>query len=507
MMWERAGSLILALPQVRLGAMAPGLELYPEGEGARKLGRAVPGIVVAGLRGGSGKTLVTMGLLVALKEMGKSVVPFKKGPDYIDAAWLAMASGRDCYNLDPYLMSVDQMLASYCRRCQGKELALVEGNRGLFDGVDEHGTYSTAELAKILRLPVVVVVDATKTTRTAAAMVLGLRSLDPEVMIKGVILNQVAGSRHERVVRKAIEGYSGVRVIGAVPRMHGLNFPERHLGLVPPAERGRGEELAQRIGETVRAHVDLDGLLGIAASAGEIPDVHLYRKNKHSRGVMGRIGVFRDRAFHFYYPENLDSLKEEGLEPVWINAIEDRALPPVDGLYIGGGFPEVFAEALSENASLRKDIRTAWEDGLPIYAECGGLMYLGEEIEVKGNSYPMVGVLPLRTEFMERPQGHGYTLLEAVGENPFVPKGVLIKGHEFHYSRIVRLQEEKVRFAFQVKRGNGLEGKREGIVRKNLLATYTHIHSISCENWGQWIRSGIAEARRHERARSRVLAH
>lgn len=481
--------------------------MHPEGEGAWKLGKTVSGLIVGGLRGGSGKTLVAMGLLVALRDMGKSVVPFKKGPDYIDAAWLAMASQRDCYNLDPYLMTVDQILASYCKRCEAKDLALVEGNRGLFDGVDEHGTYSTAELAKILRLPVVVVVDATKTTRTAAAMVLGLRSMDPEVIIGGVILNQVAGSRHETVLRKAVEGYSGVRVIGAVPRMHGLNFPERHLGLVPPAEWGRGEELIRRIGETVRAHVDLDALLGIGALAGEIPDIHLYRKHKDSPGRRARIGVFKDRAFHFYYPENLDSLKEQGLEPVWIDAVEDRALPPVDGLYIGGGFPEVFAEALSENTALRKDIRIAWEDGLPIYAECGGLMYMGEEIEVKGKSYPMVGVLPLRTQFMERPQGHGYTLLEATGENPFVPKGVLIKGHEFHYSRIVKLDEEKVLFAFEVKRGSGLEGKREGIVRRNLLATYTHIHSTSCEDWGQWIASGILEAKRQARARPRALAH
>lgn len=459
------------------------------------VGMAIPGIVVAGLRGGSGKTLVTMGLLVVLRERGRAVVPFKKGPDYIDAAWLAMASQRDCYNLDPYLMSTDQILASYCRKCEGKELAIIEGNRGLFDGVDEHGTYSTAELAKVLRLPVVVVLDATKTTRTAAAMVLGLRNLDPEILIGGVILNQVAGARHETVLTKAVEVYSGVRVLGAVPRLHGLNFPERHLGLVPPAERGRVEDLLHRVGETVKAHVDLDAVVGVSAMAREIPDVHLYRRPKSSKVRRAKVGVLRDTAFHFYYPENLESLREEGLELVWINAMEDRSLPQVDGLYIGGGFPEVFAEALSENRTLRQDIKMAWKDGISIYAECGGLMYLGEEIEANGSSYPMVGALPLRTEFMNRPQGHGYTLVEVAKDNPFVPKGAIIKGHEFHYSRIVSLDENKVDFAFKVKRGSGIDGKREGIFSRNLLATYTHIHSTGCESWSQWVASGILRSK------------
>ncbi len=434
------------------------------------------------------------------------MVPFKKGPDYIDAAWLAMASGRPCYNLDPYLMGPEQILASYARRTETAAGAVVEGNRGLFDGVDEHGTYSTAELAKLLGLPVVVVLDVTKTTRTAAAMVLGLRALDPELPIAGVVLNQVGNARHESVLRRSVEQYGGVEVLGALPRFGDLGLPERHLGLVPPPESRDVKGILERAAEAVSRHVDVEGLWELAEKHTRgIPQVHLYRARRQTSRRRARLGVVRDAAFHFYYPENLEALAEAGLELVEIDAIRDSGLPDLQGLYIGGGFPEMFASALADNQGLRREIRSLAFDGLPVYAECGGLMYLGEGIRAGGKAYPMVGALPLWTEFTERPQGHGYTLLEAVAENPFVQKGDLLKGHEFHYSRVLSLEESEVGFAFAVKRGKGLDGGRDGILKKNVLATYSHLHAVSREDWA-WRVAECAVARKGEAGPSALKA-
>jgi cobyrinic acid a,c-diamide synthase len=428
------------------------------------------------------------------------VVPFKKGPDYIDAEWLGLASGLECRNLDPYLMPRERILAAYLRHTEKADGALIEGNRGLYDGVDVEGTYSTAELAKSLRSPVAVVMDATKTTRTAAAMVLGLRSLDPEVDIQAVVLNQVAGSRHEAMLRKSIEQYAGVKVLGAIPRLNGLGFRERHLGLVPPPEHAVRGEVVARAAEAVREHVDVEALWSVARQAGHLPEVKRCRGNTPSAATPSmRVGVIRDEAFHFYYPDNLEALEDRGIELIPVSALSSRGLPLLDGLYVGGGFPEVFARGLAENRTLRRDIRSAAADGLPVYAECGGLMYLGTSLRVRGKEFPMVGALPLTTEFQEKPQGHGYTSMEAVEQNPFFPVGCRLRGHEFHYSRIVSLEESAVRYAFRVRRGNGLDGKREGILRWNMLATYTHLHAGGCEEWA----AGVAEqaaARKRDRS-------
>jgi cobyrinic acid a,c-diamide synthase len=441
-----------------------------------------------------------MSLLSCWRGRGRSVVPFKKGPDYIDAAWLATAAGRPCYNLDPYLMSAEQILASYARRVEGVDGAVVEGNRGLFDGVDEHGTYSTAELAKLLGLPVVVVLDATKTTRTAAAMVLGLRALDPELPIAGVVLNQVGNARHESVLRRSVEQYGGVPVMGAMPRLRDLGLPERHLGLVPPPESKDVKAVVDRAAGVVSGHVDVEGLWELAGQQSRgIPQVHLYRTRKQARRGRARLGVIRDSAFHFYYPENLEALADAGMELVEIDAINDPGLPAVDGLYMGGGFPEMFASALADNQALRREIRSLVSEGLPVYAECGGLMYLGEGIRAAGGSYPMVGALPLWTEFTDRPQGHGYTVLETVGENPFIPKGEILRGHEFHYSKVVSLEESTVGFAFAVRRGRGLDGRRDGILRGNVLASYSHLHASSREDWA-WRVADCVAARRGQGA-------
>jgi cobyrinic acid a,c-diamide synthase len=319
-------------------------------------------------------------------------------------------------------------------------------------------------------------------------MVMGLRQLDSEVNIQGVVLNQVAGARHEAVLRRSIEKFAGAKVLGAIPRFHELDFPERHLGLVPPQEHGMHQEVIYRITTLVRDNVETDRVWEIANEAGDMAPVGFCRgREPQDPNTCFTVGVVRDEAFHFYYPENLEALEQRGARVVTISALETRSLPGVDALYIGGGFPEMRAEGLSQNGSLRQHIRQVVEAGLPVYAECGGLMYLGRALEFRGKEYPMVGALPLVSAFFERPQGHGYTALETINANPFFPRGTLLRGHEFHYSRITSLDDAEISFAFRVSRGMGIDGEKEGIVRKNVLATYTHLHALGCAAWGDGV--------------------
>jgi cobyrinic acid a,c-diamide synthase len=323
-------------------------------------------------------------------------------------------------------------------------------------------------------------------TRTVAAVILGCQVFDRHVDIAGVILNRVAGKRQENLIRNAVEKYCGIPVVGSVPKLGENPFPERHMGLVPYQEREQSEKALSWARDVVKNHVDIDLLSEIAHRSEGLP-------SSSERGVLQtpmtgplRVGFIRDRSFWFYYPENLDYLARMGATLVEINALEDSALPCVDALYIGGGFPETQAEALSANVTFRESLREEIENGLPVYAECGGLMYLGESLVLGGKTHPMVGALPIRFVLEEKPQGHGYTLLEVVYPNPFHPVGKTLKGHEFHYSRAeMTRKEEGLRFAFKILRGHGLDGKRDGICKKNLLATYTHIHAAGNPEWAR----------------------
>ncbi len=287
----------------------------------------IPRIVLAALKGGAGKTFLTAGIVAALRQRGLSVAVFKKGPDYIDAGWLGLAAGRESRNLDAYLFDTAIVAASFAREAAGKDFAIVEGNRGLFDGVDAAGSYSTAELAKILHTPVILIVDATKVTRTAAAMVLGCRCLDPTLDIKGVILNRVAGARHESVLRESIEQASSVPVIGSVKKLSSDIFPQRHLGLVPSQEHPRSLEFIDEAAETVRQSIDLDRLVEIATHAGPfdvgpLPEILVPRPKPSVSGV--RVGIMKDSAFQFYYPENLEALARGGAHLVEISGLTEH---------------------------------------------------------------------------------------------------------------------------------------------------------------------------------------
>ncbi len=445
-----------------------------------------PGIIVSALRGGAGKTILSIGIIAAWHDSGKSVAPFKKGPDYIDAGWLAIAAGQTCYNLDSYLIDPPQVNISYQTHSQHSDITVVEGNRGLFDGIDMDGRTSTAEIAKLLKLPVIMCVDCTKTTRTMAAALLGCKHFDSEVDIQGVVLNRVAGPRHERILRNSIEHHCGINVVGAIPKLKTQDFPERHMGLVPTPEHAWAEKSIQAAAEIARKYIDLDALETMARKAvrdsqpvSTASPVHPHR----SSDSRPRIGVIRDSAFQFYYPDNIEALYQAGAEIVFTSPLKESSLPEVDALYIGGGFPETHAEALSENTTYRERIKSIAQQGLPIYAECGGLMYLGERLDLKEGSYPMTGVLPIVFGISKRPQGHGYTHAVVDQENPYFKKGTEIKGHEFRYSTVLEWRGKDTDMVFSTIRGTGFADKRDGILNKNVLASYTHIHALGTPSW------------------------
>ncbi len=450
------------------------------------------GLVVAGLGGGSGKSVIAVGLAAAFAGQGRRVVPFKKGPDYIDAGWLALAAGYPCYNLDPYLMTPEALGHSFRTHAHGRELVIIEGNRGLYDGVDAEGTFSTAELAKTLGLPVLLVVDCTKTTRTVAALVLGCQRFDPEVKIGGVILNRVGTSRHEALVRQAVEQYTGIPVLGAMPRSKEDAFPQRHLGITPCPEHAGAEAAVQALAGKAARYLDLGGIEKMMAPCASEPA--LSRPERRGAEDSVRIGILKDAAFQFYYAENLEALTRCGAQLVEINALTATELPQLDGLYIGGGFPETSAGALSANASFRASLKSAAEAGLPIYAECGGLIYLGESMVLGDEVFPLVGLFPVRFGLMKKPQAHGYTVLKVEGENPYYPAGAEIKGHEFRYSRVEEWDGEAGQLALRMERGVGFVGGRDGLVFKNVLALYTHIHALGTTSWAPAL---VARAREH----------
>ena len=450
-------------------------------------------ILIAGLRGGSGKTLVSLGLAAAWRKQGHSVAPFKKGPDYIDAAWLSMAAGQTCRNLDLFLMSPQTVVRSFVAATSQADVALIEGNRGLFDGMDARGTYSTAELAKLLQTPVILAVDCTKTTRTIAALVLGCRRLDPEVMIRGVILNQTAGPRHESVLREAVEQDCGLPVLGAIARIPRQLFPERHLGLVPPQEHEKQGSSIEEVAGLAEQYLDLEAVWNVAQeAAGLEPHVEIPGVQDSPKPQVARIGVLRDAAFQFYYPENLEALVREGASLIEVSPLRDPQLPDVDALYIGGGFPETLAPALAENKPFLGSLRRKVEDGLPVYAECGGAVFLGQKLLFDQKEYPMAGVLPVVFLFRAKPQGHGYAVLETVQKNPFFPVGESVRGHEFHYTCIQPTAAEDLCFAFRVRRGYGFDGQRDGLCCRNVLASYTHFHALGTECWApSLVRSAV----------------
>ena len=453
----------------------------------QKVVKNVPGIVIAGLRGGSGKTIISLGIAAAWKSSGIRVSPFKKGPDYIDAGWLSKAAGRPCYNLDTFLCLPEVVQDSYHIHSQNSDIAVVEGNRGLYDGIDIDGSTSTSELAKLLKLPVLLVLDCTKSTRTMAALLMGCMQFDPDINICGVVLNRVAGKRHEGKVRANIERFCNIPVFGAVPKLAAEDFPERHMGLVTSEEHSFSENAIEATIKVVRENIDLDNLYKTVTREDKgitEPDTlpSLETPNPLEKDHV-TIGIIRDSAFQFYYPDNLDALKNLGAKIIFISPLEEESIPEVHAIYMGGGFPETHASKLAKNKSFRDNLKALSRKGLPIYAECGGLIFLGQSIELSNIEYPMSGIFPIRFGLSRKPQGHGYTRVKVAHDNPFYNKGEILKGHEFRYSRILSIDYQDHEMAFRMERGKGILEKKDGFFKDNTFGTYTHIHALGSVSW------------------------
>ena len=438
------------------------------------------GLLISAAWRSSGKTSVATGLLAGLVARGLRVQPFKKGPDYIDPQWLGLAAGRACRNLDPYLQGDAEVAADWARHAGGCDLAMIEGNLGLHDGMDLDGGDSNAALARLLDVPVILVLDARGMGRGAAALLQGLALFDPGVRIAGVILNRVGGARHEGKLRAAIERFTRIPVLGAIGEDPRVGVRERHLGLVPAGELDDSRERVEGMREAVCARVDLDAILAIARTAAPIVAP---APGPAPPAPALRIGIARDRAFGFYYPDDLDAFRACGAELVTVDTFADKRLAEVDGFFIGGGFPEVHAPALAANRALRESLRLAIEDGLPVYAECGGLMYLARSLTWRGQTWEMVGAIPADIVMQAKPVGKGYVRLAETGEHPWgAGEGTRIRAHEFHYSTLAHA-DPGLRFAWRMERGEGAGAGRDGIVHRNVLASYSHQRGVGGNDW------------------------
>lgn len=441
----------------------------------------IPRLIIAGTHSGAGKTSIALGLVRALCRRGLTVQPYKIGPDFLDPGLHTHAAdgsrARVSRNLDTWLLPPATVVELFARAAEGADLAVVEGMMGLYDGVDGRTeAASTAEVSKLLHAPVVLVLDAAGAVRSAAATAMGFARFDPDVIIAGVIADRVGGTRHEGWLRDALQT-AGAPLLGVLPWDDRLRLPERHLGLVPPAEHAPGG-IMDALADAVEAHVDVDALLRTANYAPPlvVPGPVCFPPMPVVQTVT--IGVARDEAFSFYYQDGLDLLESRGARLVPFSPVHDRSLPAVDGLYLGGGFPEVHAAALSENTRMRGAVNDAAASGVPVYAECGGMMYLARQlVDQAGREYDMAGVLPVITSMQQRLAALGYVTLRATADTLLLRRGETVRGHEFHFSTVT--MSEPVEFGFASDGGRGIDEGRDGICTPTLLASYTHLHFAS----------------------------
>ncbi len=464
-------------------------------------------ILISAIHKSSGKTTVTLGLSAALARRGAHIQTFKKGPDYIDPMWLTRASGKPCRNLDFQFMTPEQISCEFVTHGADADLAIVEGNKGLFDGVDVEGSDSNAALGALLGTPIVLVVDTRGMTRGIAPLIKGYCDFAENIRIAGIILNQVGGPRHEGKLRAALERYTDVPVVGSISRHPEMEIAERHLGLIPANESDHVEQKIETIADIIEDGVDLGIFGALACTNRKFNSIHPTPAIRPERTPDLRIAVARDAAFGFYYPGDLEALEDAGADLVTLDTLNDPHLPDVDGLFIGGGFPETQAERLSANASLRRDIKLALEHGLPAYAECAGLMYLSRSLTWNGNSYEMVGFVPGDAVMHRTPVGRGYVQLIENRNAPWPfgnPDGIRTPAHEFHYASLENLPDD-LTCAYKVARGTGIDGQRDGIVLANTLAGFAHHRNTGTDGWARRFVEFVRQcknSRNHEATRA-----
>ena len=436
-----------------------------------------PRILIAGTHSGVGKTTITLGLMSALIEKGYKVQGFKAGPDYIDPSHHTAITQKPSRNLDTWLMSRDVCLELFEHGLADSDMAVVEGVMGLYDGcLDGSELGSTAHLAKILNVPAILVMDAKGMSRSAGAVVLGYKNFDRDVKIRGIILNRVKSERHYASLKVSIEKNCSIPVLGYLPFCEDITLPERHLGLVPSVEQEFSKSTYQKIGNLLSSTVDIDQLISIASTSDNLPSFKKTVFSGINERFYFRIAVAVDEAFNFYYQDNLDLLELYGIELTYFSPLYDKYLPAdIDGLYIGGGFPELYANLLASNTTMKESIRKAHKNGVVIYGECGGMMYLLEQmVDFKKKTHEMCGILKGTTTMENKRQGLGYITVQAVHDNILCKKGETFKGHEFHWSSLH--VPEGTPYAFAISKCDDRKSKMDGIFAAHVLGSYTHVH-------------------------------
>lgn len=460
--------------------------------------RKIPRLVIAGTSSGVGKTTIVAGLCRALRHRNLRVAVFKVGPDYLDPTYHAMAAGTSSHTLDGWMMGKEAVLSTFQTAIQNKDIALIEGVMGLFDGaspISEEG--STAEVAKWLEAPVLAVVDSSGMARTVGAIAHGLATFDPDLWLAGILCNKVGSKGHLDILR---QGSRDIPILGGLPKESSLSFPQRHLGLHSANHSGIEDCVFAEWGKRTAEWFDLDRILALASSARDLDkdsDSHLQSKAEDTQ-TLCQIGVARDAAFHFYYEDNLQRLQSLGARLVWFSPVSDAHLPAVDGLYFGGGYPELHANALSRNQSLQEEIRAFAKDGRPVYAECGGLMYLSSAIRtLDGARYPMLGLIPAEVAMRDRLQALGYVEIETTGSSILGPAGLRFRGHQFRYSEL-QLLPQALDQVYHIRRRRTGDTLREGYQDRNVLASYIHAHWASNPSVAAGFVQSCVEARRSQ---------
>ncbi len=449
-----------------------------------------PRMLIAADRSSAGKTTIAVGLMSVFSKEGYVVQPFKVGLDYIDPSYHSEVTGRFSRNLDGFLMNRHAIIEVFSHAIRGADIGIIEGVRGLYEGLESLSDVgSTAQIAKMLHTPVILVIDARSITRSTAALVKGYHSFDRRIDIRGVILNNIGSPTHATKAKEAIEHYTGIEVVGQVPRNDSMHLAMRHLGLVPASEGLKRDSAFRKqlenIEDIVQSCVDVDKVLEIAKSAEQLPRVTPKAFVSSHKGHIAHksrvhIGVAYDEAFNFYYHDLFDLFSLNGTDIVFFSPLHDKEVPNVDGIYIGGGYPELFADELERNHSMRDSIASRAQSGVPIFAECGGLMYLTESLTYGGRTSKMAGVIPANTNMMNK-RVIGYVAGTTIRDTVIGGKGTRFRGHEFHYSELTDLSN-KPKFAFQLQKGAGISDGYDGIQVGQTLASYSHVHPLSYPN-------------------------
>lgn len=441
----------------------------------------IPRVVIAGTASGVGKTSISCGIMKALSKKN-NVAPFKVGPDFIDPIYHRFATDNFSRNLDTFFMEKDALIENFSRGASKKDIAIIEGVRGLYEGIDpidEIG--STSHVSKLLDSPVILVMNVRSLTKSAAAYIKGFQTLDPNVKIRGVILNQVRDDTHFKKLQKAIKTFTDIEIIGSIER-GAISLSSRHLGLVPLIEKEDREEIMEGLGKQIEASLDIDKIKEIAKEATNLEkrEGFLFQVNSELKNNRITVGIPFDKTFSFYYRENIEALEENGAKIIYFKPTEGEDLPEADCYYIGGGYPEVYSEKISNNTDFLNNLKSASKECKPIYGECGGLMVLSKYIEVENTKYPMAGIFDEGTVMKKTKQGLSYVIAQPTEKHFFLKD--IVKGHEFHYSKIEPAPQKKD-FVYKILRGKGISNGRDGLIKNKCIGSYLHIHIGGAPSW------------------------